>query len=158
VACKVHAEAQHDDVIPPLEQDAGELAAIEQQIIGPFDRQPRRRRELAGRIVQRDGGEQRQCLGGRVSAPQADEAADVQIAGCRGPIPALPAPPRGLALGAQPQPLGLAGGGALGNGVVGRADLREADVADRRDGGGRAQGSSALAASIVAALSDGMAR
>lgn len=156
MAYEIDPKAEHDDLANPLEQYAGELQAVEQQIIGPFYRQTRGRDVALGGVIKRDCGDQRQGLRRRVIAAQADEAADVEIAGRRGPIAAAPSAPGGLAFGAQPQAFGVAGGGELGDGIVGRAGFGERDVADRRCG--RGNQNSARAAAIVVAVSAGMAR
>jgi hypothetical protein len=158
----VDADA-HDDhsaaarQVLTLDQDAGDLAAVEQQVVGPFEREPRGRNVARRGVEQYDAGEQRQRLCGRILRCQPDEAADVEVSWGRRPRPALAPAPGGLPLCPEPQALGIAGRGAFGDRVVGRAGLGKRDVADRRRNCPCGQ-NSAFAASKVAALSEGIAR
>jgi hypothetical protein len=71
--------------------------------------------------VERHGGDQGQCRRGGIGGAHAHQGADVEIAGGRDPGPPLPPLAAGLAIGAQPQGFGGAGGGAGEQIVVGRA-------------------------------------
>ena len=130
---EIDSEADDDRVVDPLEQDARQLGAGDQQIVGPFDldRAPAGD-EGGGDLVQRHRGDQRQGRRRRIAGAKPDERAGVEIAGRRMPFPPLPAAAAGLALGAQPDPLGRALAGERGEVVVGRAGLGDgADGAHR---------------------------
>ena len=142
---EIDAEADDHRVILALEQDAGKLGAVDQQVVRPFD--PGLRRIGRHHLVQRDRGDQRQRRRGRIVRPQADEGAGIEIAGRRQPRPALPALAAGLPLGAQPVPSAAPSRASAAQIVIGRAGL-----------GDRADQKSEFAALIVAWPSTGMAR
>jgi hypothetical protein len=73
--------------------------------------------------VQGDRGGEGEARRRRIAGPQADEGAGVEVAGRRGPRPALPPLAAGLDVGAQPRAFGRAGAGEIGEIVVGRAGL-----------------------------------
>lgn len=142
---EIDAEADDHRVVLALEQYAGELGAIDEQVVGPFD--PRARLMAGDRLVERDGGEQGQSRRGRVAGLEADQGRGVEVAGRRDPRPALPPFAAGLPLGAQPEALLRAVPRERGDVVIGRAGL--GDGADQK---------SACAAFAAAAPSQGMAR
>lgn len=144
---EIDAEADDDRVVGSLEEDARELGAARQEVVGPFDRDRLALGEGGDGLVERDGGDQSERRGRRVVAAQADERARIEIARWRNPVPALPAPAAGLALGAKPEPLGGAAPRKGGYIVVGGPRL--GDELDQNR---------APAAFIEAASSSGMAR
>jgi hypothetical protein len=58
--------------------------------------------------VQGNRCDESQARRGRIAGAQADQRAGVEIAGGRMPVPPLPAPAPGLAVGTQPQAFGCA--------------------------------------------------
>ena len=100
-------------------------------------------------LLQRHRGDQRQRRRGRIARPQPHDRARIEIARRRHPCPALPPPPGGLALGAQPQPFLDPGTGEREQVGIGRSRLG--------DGADQAQ-NSAFAAAIVQPPSSGIAR
>ena len=82
-----------------LDQDAGELAAVDQQIVRPFQRQPRgKARDAPGdRVVQRERRDERQLGGALRRRRIGQQQARVEIARLRHPGAAAPAAARGLA-------------------------------------------------------------
>jgi len=132
---EIDSEADDHPILLALEQDAGELGAVEEQVVGPFD--PHRRSVRSHRLVKGDGGDERERRRGRVAGLEADQGRDVEVAGGGVPRPALPALAAGLALGAQPEAFARAfarergdvfvGGARLGDG----ADQNKAPAAQR---------------------------
>ncbi len=59
---EVDAEADHHRVAGALEEDAGELGAMEEEVVGPFQPESviRAGEEEAHRLLQRHRGDQRQ--------------------------------------------------------------------------------------------------
>ena len=83
---EVDAEADDHRVALALEQDAGELGAVDEEVVGPFD--PRAGRVWRDdRLVQRDGGDQRERRRGRIARLEPDQGAR------RGDCPAATATP-----------------------------------------------------------------
>ncbi len=123
-----------------FEQDAGELGAIGEHVVGPFERDadlrvgavdavlaraPRAARRREG-AVERDTGDEAERGGDRRIAIGNDQEAGGEIAGGRLPGAAAAAPARGLLQRGEPDLAdiaGLSGAGRLG---AGRADFVEA--------------------------------
>ena len=124
-----------------LEQDAGDLGAVDLDVVGPF--QPRldgAARQLGYRLGQRQRRDQRQArdLGHGSRRPQ--QQGGVQVAGRRLPSAAVAAAAGRLLLRPDEQALGLALVGQLARDVVGAADRTELEqaeaVPERRAGHG----------------------
>ena len=116
---EIDAEADHHRIALPLEQDARQLGAVDDDVVRPFD--PRARREARDGLVQRHSGDQRKAWRRRVLGIDPDEGGGIEIAGRRLPAPALPPLPARLALGAKPQALGRPVAREHGEIVIGRA-------------------------------------
>jgi hypothetical protein len=101
----------------------------------------------AHRLVEGDGGDQRERRRGRVVGLEPDQGRGVEIARGRMPRPPLPPLAAGLPLGAQPNAFLGAIAGERGDVVIGGARLW--DGADQNR---------AKAAFLVAASSSGMAK
>ena len=104
MAGEVDAEADHHRVALPLEQDAGELGAVDEQIVGPFDLRVGSMR--CDRLAQRNSRDQSERGRRRVAGLEAHQRRSVEVAGRRDPRFALPPLAAGLPLGAQPQAFG----------------------------------------------------
>ena len=142
---EIDAEADDDRLAFPLEQDAGELGAVRDQVVRPFEAKTGR---VGGSgVVQGDGGDQRQSRRGRIVGAKPHQGARMEVAGRRFPLPPLPPLAAGLALGAQPEALAGAFARQRGEIVVGGAGF-----------GDRADQNSTAAAARVARSSTGMAR
>ena len=102
---QIDADADHYRVVSALEQDAGELCAAGENVIGPLYLEFRFRRRDAESFVKRDCGGQRERRCWRIVRPQPDERAGVEISRRGMPIPPLAPAPSGLALGAEPEAL-----------------------------------------------------
>ena len=94
-----------------LDQDAGELVAVDQQIVRPFQHEPRRpgpgcvrRWRRAARAPRRTTARGRRVRRRRIGQQQAR----IEIAGLRHPGAAAPAAPRGLLVRGDPQRPALA--------------------------------------------------
>ena len=132
---EVDAEADHHRIVGALEQDARQLGAVEQQVVGPFDRtgavaaSPAQiRRPPPASADRRD---QRQRRGGRIARAQPDQRAGVEIAGRRRPTPRPAArAPRSAARRAATGPRLAPGARQREHIGIGRSRLR--DGADRR--------------------------
>jgi len=140
---EVDAEAGDHRVALALKQDAGELGAANQKIVGPFDADSRYIR--CDDVMERDGGDECQRRSRRVSGAKADDRAGVEVTRRGEPRPALPALAASLAIGAQPAAFGRTIASENGEIVVGGACL--CDGADQN---------SELAADIVAWPSTGI--
>ena len=86
--------------------------------------------EAARGLVQRDGGHESEARGGRIVRREAYQGARIEVSGRRDPGPPLPPLAARLPVGAEPQSLGCAAGGAGEEVVVGGAGL--GDVLDRQ--------------------------
>ncbi len=142
---EIGAKADDDRFLMPLQQDAGELGLPGDQIVRPFDRDPRSMER--DRFVQGDRSEESQRRRGGIDGAQADKGGDVEIAGRGEPGPALPALAAGLAFGAQPGAFRGAFAGKRGKIVVGGTGF--GDSADQNN---------ALAATRVAGPISGIVR
>jgi hypothetical protein len=120
---EVDAEADDHRLPFPLEQDARQLRAGGEEVVGPFDADADRGREGRSDFVEGDGGGERKGRRGRIAGTKADEGAGVEIARGRVPGPPLPALACGLPLGAKPAAFWGAGAGERGEIVVGRGRL-----------------------------------
>ena len=120
---EIDPKAEDHRVTLAFEQDPGELGAVDEQVVGPFD--PRRRGVAADRFLKRDGGDQRQRRRGRVAGPEADQGRGVEIAGGGMPRPPLPSLAAGLALGPEPDAFWCAFAREGGDIVVRGARLRD---------------------------------
>lgn len=119
--CEVDAEADDHRLPFPLEQYAGHLGPVGEQIVGPFERKTGRERR--GGFVESDRGDQSEGLRRRIAGARPDERAGVKIAFRGLPDPALAALAADLAAGAEPFAFGRAGAREGGDIVVGGARL-----------------------------------
>ena len=103
----VDADAGNDGVARPLQQDTGDFCAVDQYVVGPFDpgiadAQGRNQR------VNCIGGDERQCMRGRITSPHPDQCGRMKVA-CRAfPMSTHPPATAGLPAGAEPTALGRA--------------------------------------------------
>src|SRR3546814_3496004 len=80
---KIDAKARDHRVAFPLQQNAAQLRAVHQQVVGPFERQPCRRRPGGKRPMKRKCRDKAKLLGWRIASAQADERACIKIARLR---------------------------------------------------------------------------
>jgi hypothetical protein len=113
---EVDAEAGDHRLPFPLEQDAGDLGPVGEQVVGPFERETGC--ELRCRFMKGDRRRQRESVRGRITRSRADKRARVEIAFRRFPGPALTPLAPDLAAGAKPFALGSAGARERGDIVV----------------------------------------
>jgi hypothetical protein len=114
-----------------LEQDSGELGAVEQQVIGPFEKQRQVGRGGLDRFDQGEAGGERKRLRRRVARRQLDDRAAEEIAAPADPLARLAAA-AGL-LDLRDQPVAFAGLRASKQVGVGRAGaLDDPDSAQNR--------------------------
>ena len=106
----IDADPDRDARPLALDQDAGELVAVDQKIIRPFQHQPigQARDAPADGVVQRERRDERQLGKALRRRRIGEQQARVEIAGLRHPGAAAPAAPRGLALRGDPQRPALA--------------------------------------------------
>ena len=107
----VDADADHDRRPLALDQDAGELVAVDQEVVRPFQREPRRRGPECARssgVVQRQRRDERQFRQALRRRRIGEEQAGVEIARLGHPGAAAPAAARGLAARGDPQRAALA--------------------------------------------------
>ncbi|GGE44211.1 hypothetical protein GCM10007276_21640 [Agaricicola taiwanensis] len=125
----VHAKANNKPCFLPgtalsLNEDAGELGAIDQDVVGPFDGKPAARGgrddfDGVGKCERRDKAQKRRSFR-RQSFRQ--KAGCVEIADRRIPRPPPTSPPRLLAVSQDPQRTGLAIAATAKSLGVGRID------------------------------------
>ena len=127
----VHANADHDRIALPLEQDARDLRADQQHVVWPFERHTatgesearrqrfvnvdrtidrsrlarRGERQLRQRLCDGDTRDKREARCCRILPAQPHEHAGIQIADGRYPRSPLSSPAGGLLLGLEPYPL-----------------------------------------------------
>lgn len=127
---EVHAEADHNAVAAPFEQDPGKLLAVKKQVVRPFEHQRLPGDGDVDGFDQRQAGRQRQRLWLRVAWLELDDRASVEIAERRKPFASLPPPARLLL--ERDKPVALTGC-LIGDKVsVGRAGaLDETDASQK---------------------------
>jgi hypothetical protein len=88
---KVHAEADHDPVAAPLQQDSRDLLAKNYQVVRPFEDYRLRGCRRVDRFGKREAGSERQTVRRWIADAQAHQCASKEIARCRNPGAALAA-------------------------------------------------------------------
>ena len=81
-----------------LYEDAGELAAVDPDVVGPLDPAPDPRLQLLGRLADRERHRERQQQVALIQWAQ-DRRVEQRLVGGRSPAAPLPSPPRGLLSG-----------------------------------------------------------
>ena len=165
MAREVHADTEHHPVYSPpgpkcgFEKNAGDFAAIHQDIVRPLAARPARQQPVH-QIVDRKRGDEGELRDAPRLAGRAKDRRDIEVAGRRDPGAAPASAPCPLHARPDHRALGRAGARMLLGLVVGAAGLVEGDqsVARRqrrrrhgRAGGDPAQGMSAAAAASAPA-------
>ena len=144
---QVEADADHRPAVlgAGLDQDPGQLAALDLDVVRPLDAALDPGRQLLGGLADGQRHGQRQQRVALVERPQ-ERRVEQRLAGRRGPGAALAAAPRGLLGGGDDGPVRRTGRGQLAGAGVGRvgaarsggAGVRRSSSARRRRAGRRA--------------------
>src|SRR3546814_18678040 len=76
---KIDAKARDHRVAFPLQQNAAQLRAVHQQVVGPFERQPCRRRPGGKRPMKRKCRDKAKLLGWRIASAQAASSEERRV-------------------------------------------------------------------------------
>jgi hypothetical protein len=148
---EIDTEADDNGVAHAFKQDARQLGPIDQQVVRPFEAEPRFADIGRDELIERDRRDQRQRRGRRIAGARPDERARIEIARPAFPAPPMPAAPARLGFGAEPDAFGRTGAGERSNVVIRGSRRRD------RPYGARDQ-NRAFAAAMLAIASAGTAR
>ena len=120
----VDADADHNRRALAFDQDAGELVAVDQEVIGPFQQHAagEARNARGDGVVQRQGSDERQFGKAVRRRRVGEQQARIEIAGLRHPGASAAAAARGLGFCGDPQRRALARARKPQRLLVGRAD------------------------------------
>ena len=163
VAGEVHADPEHHPVHAPacaerrFQQDAGDLGAVHEDVVGPLAARPAGQRPVH-QVHHRKRGDEGELRHMARLAGGAEDDRKIEVARRRDPRPSPPAAPGALPARPHHRAVGRAVCGALLRLVVGAAGLVEGDHGValrqhrlRQGSSGRGQGTSAAAAASAPA-------